>query len=300
MTKVIQLLKGACDMHLHSGPSLVPRSVDDVEAVQRYTEAGMSAVVIKDQYFMSTQRAHYINTYIFKGTHTTAYGSVALNNTVGGLSPHVVDAAIKSGAKVVWMPTVSSKRHVEKARERARKGQSGIVGVPPPKDPLYPEVPLEIVDNSGTLLPQISEICKLIAKADIVLGSGHISVAETRLLVDEAKRQGVQKIVVDHPNIMGYQKDDILEMVDKGAMIELVAAVALAEPGGIEELVGLIEMITPEHAILVSDLGQPAFPFPKPIDGLKDLLGKLLASGITGDALETMLKKNPRRLLNIE
>lgn len=299
MDNAMQILKGACDMHLHSGPSLVPRSVDDVEAVQKYTEAGLSAVVIKDQYFMSTQRAHYINKYIFKDAHTTAYGSVALNNTVGGLSPHVVDAAIKSGAKVVWMPTVSSERHVEKAKERARKGQSGIVGVPPPKDPLYPEIPLKIVDNKGVLLGQIPEICRLIAKADIVLGSGHITVDETRLLVEEAKRQGVRKIIVDHPNIMGYRKEDMLEMVERGAMIELVAAVALAEPGGIEEIVDLIRTIAPENVVLVSDLGQPAAPFPKPIDGLKDLVSKLLGSGISELDLEIMLKENPKKLLNI-
>jgi hypothetical protein len=299
MDKSAHILNGACDMHLHSGPSLVPRSVNDVEAVRDYTEAGLSAVVIKDQYFMSTQRAFYINEYIFKGTHTTAYGSVALNNTVGGLSPHVVDAAIKSGAKVVWMPTVSSARHLEKAKERARKGQSGIVGVPLPKEPLYPEVPLKIIDNSGALLGQISEICRLIAKADIVLGSGHITIDETRLLVEEAKRQGVRKIVVDHPNIMGYQKSDMLEMVDRGAMIELVAAVALAEPGGIEEIVDLINTLTPENVVLVSDLGQPARPFPKPLAGLRTLVDNLLANGITEQSLGIMLKENPRKLMGI-
>lgn len=300
MDNTSKILSGACDMHLHSGPSLVPRSVDDVEAVQKYTEAGLAAVVIKDQYFMSTQRAHYINTYIFKGTHTKAYGSIALNNTVGGLSPHVVDAAIKSGAKVVWMPTVSSEKHVKRAIENAKKGQPHLKGVPLPKNPLFPEIPLKIIDPNGKLLPQISDICRLIAEADIVLGSGHISLEETRLLVDEAKRRGVKKIIVDHPNILGYRKEDMLEMTDKGALIELVAAVALVEPGGIEELVDLIKTITPERVVLVSDLGQPAAPFPKPIEGLKDLVNKLLDAGISEKDLNTILKKNPRHLLSLD
>jgi hypothetical protein len=300
MDKVFELLNGACDMHLHSGPSLVPRAVDDVEAIQAYSEVGMLAMVIKDQYFMSTHRAHFINKYIFKGTHTTAYGAIALNNSVGGINPNVVDAAIRSGAKVVWMPTVSAERHIERAKERAKKGLSHIVGIPVPADPLYPEIPLKLTDNDGSLLSQIPEICRLIAKADIVLGSGHVTVSETRLLIEEAKRQGVRKIVVDHPNILGYQKEDIMEMADRGAMIELVAAVALAEPGGIEEIVGLIKMITPEKVVLVTDLGQPAYPFPLPIVGLKDLLKKLLESGITSQEIDIMLKKNPKRLLNLD
>jgi hypothetical protein len=300
MDKVMELLKGACDMHLHSGPSLVPRSVDDVEAIQAYSEAGMLAMVIKDQYFMSTQRAHFINKYIFKGTHTTAYGSIALNNSVGGLSPHAVDAAIRSGAKVVWMPTVSAERHIERAKERAKKGLSHIVGIPVPAKPLYTEIPLKIIDENGALLSQIPEICRLVAEADIVLGSGHITVNETRILIEEAKRQGVKKIVVDHPNILGYTKEDIMEMAGRGAMIELVAAVALAEPGGIEEIVGLIKMITPEKVVLVTDLGQPAAPFPLPIIGIKDLIKKLLDSGIEEQEIETMFKKNPKRLLNLD
>lgn len=298
--KVAELLNGACDMHLHSGPSLVPRSVDDIEAIQAYTDAGLIAMVIKDQYFMSTHRAHFINKYIFKGTHTTAYGSIALNNSVGGLSPHAVDAAIRSGAKVVWMPTVSAERHIQRAKERAKKGLSHIVGIPVPEKPLYNEIPLKIIDKEGMLLSQVSEICRLIAEADIVLGSGHITVNETRMLIEEAKRQGVKKIVVDHPNILGYKKEDIMEMVERDAMIELVAAVALAEPGGIEEIVGLIKMITPEKVVLVTDLGQPAYPFPLPITGLKDLISRLLESGITEDEIETMLKKNPKRLLNLD
>ena len=300
MDRVMELLNGACDMHVHTGPSLVPRSIDDVEAVERYSELGLLAMVIKDQYFMSTQRAQFLNKYVFKGTHTTAYGAIALNNSVGGVCPHAVDAAIRTGAKVIWMPTVSAERHVERARERARKGLSHIVGIPVAANPLYEEIPLKLVDRDGALLGEVKEICSLIARADIVLGTGHVTVAEARLLIDEAKRQGVKKIVVDHPHILGYRREEMQEMADKGAFIELVSAYALAEPGGMELTAELIRLIGPERVVLVTDLGQPAAPFPLPSVGIKDFVAKLLALGIQECEIDTMLKQNPKRLLNLD
>jgi hypothetical protein len=300
MDRVMELLNGACDMHVHTGPSLVPRSINDVEAIEAYSKLGLLAMVIKDQYFMSTQRAEFLNKYVFKGKHTTAYGAIALNNSVGGVCPHAVDAAIRSGAKVIWMPTVSAEKHVERAKERARKGLSHIVGVPVAVNPLYEEIPLKIADKDGALLNEVKEICSLIAKADIVLGTGHVTVDEARLLIDEAKRQGVKKIVVDHPQILGYSKEDVLEMADKGAFIELIAAYALAEPEGMDVTTELIRLVGPERVVLVTDLGQPSAPFPLPAVGIKDFVSKLMCMGIEGCEIDVMLKRNPKRLLNLD
>ena len=42
------------------------------------------------------------------------YGGITLNSPVGGFNPFAVDTAIKMGAKMVWMPTISSLNHLEK------------------------------------------------------------------------------------------------------------------------------------------------------------------------------------------
>lgn len=44
-----ELLIGAVDMHLHSGPALTPRGFDHVEVIRSSIKAGMRAIVIKDQ-----------------------------------------------------------------------------------------------------------------------------------------------------------------------------------------------------------------------------------------------------------
>ena len=41
------------------------------------------------------------------------FGSIALNNSVGGVNPYVVEAAINFGVKIVWLPTVSARQHME-------------------------------------------------------------------------------------------------------------------------------------------------------------------------------------------
>jgi hypothetical protein len=35
MDKITKLLKGAVDLHVHSGPGLIPRSLDHAEAVKQ-------------------------------------------------------------------------------------------------------------------------------------------------------------------------------------------------------------------------------------------------------------------------
>src|SRR5665647_1621589 len=46
--RIDNLLKGAIDPHVHSGPSIAPRAVDHLELAQVYSAAGLAAVVTKD------------------------------------------------------------------------------------------------------------------------------------------------------------------------------------------------------------------------------------------------------------
>jgi hypothetical protein len=40
------------------------------------------------------------------------YGGLVLNWIAGGLNPHAVDASIKMGGRMVWMPTLSAQHHI--------------------------------------------------------------------------------------------------------------------------------------------------------------------------------------------
>ena len=46
--KVDDLMRGAVDLHCHSGPSVMERLVDHIEAVEEAATNGMRAVLFKD------------------------------------------------------------------------------------------------------------------------------------------------------------------------------------------------------------------------------------------------------------
>lgn len=129
-----EILHGACDMHVHSGPALVARGIDHVEAVRVCAEAGMRALVIKDQHVPSGNIAQIIQKYFVKPEENfNVYGGLILGNTQGGLNPAVVEAAIGYDTKVIWMPVLSSQYHRDCTARMNAKATSSL---PKPKYPL--------------------------------------------------------------------------------------------------------------------------------------------------------------------
>ena len=96
---------GLIDLHVHAGPSVMPRELDGVDMYKEAVAAGYSAYVIKDHYFPTMMSAENISRHMDDGK-CKVYGGLALNNSVGGLNLKAVDAACALGAKIIWMPTV--------------------------------------------------------------------------------------------------------------------------------------------------------------------------------------------------
>ncbi len=293
MENIDTLLKGVVDLHVHSGPGMIPRKLDHYEATRQALGAGIRALVLKDHHAMTCGAARFINEYLAKGEPVKAYGAVCLNNTAGGLSPHVVDAAIKYGAGIIWFPTVSAENHIESHKDKAKKK-----GFPDTKEKPLPEKPLRIVGVDNKLLPEVSEICRLIAKADVILGTGHLSAAEVRLLIDEARLQGVKRILVDHPEFtVNATLPEMVEFAEKGAFIEHTCVIAINDLTT-EYLIEMIRTVGPERTIISSDLGQTTQPYP--VEGLARVMRTLLDNGIKEDEVDLMFRKNPAFLLGIE
>ena len=111
--------------------------------------------------------------------------------------------AIKLGAKVIWMPSLDSSQTYRVNKKDPKKGLSILEGG------------LE----GDKLLPVMKEIFKLIAQSDVILDTGHLSPKESLLLIDEAKKYGVKKILINHPNGISVRAsiDEQKEMARKGA-----------------------------------------------------------------------------------
>ena len=292
MDKVEKLLQGGVDLHVHSGPGLIPRSLDHVEAAKQAIAAGMKALVVKDQHAMTSHAIYFLREHIFKDAPIQIYGGIVLNNTAGGINPYTVDAAIKYGGKMVWMPTLSSKNHIE-AHSGGHK-----TSFPGTKEKPLEETPLTILGQNGGLLPQVTEICKLIARANIILATGHLYLSEIKLLVSEAKKQGVKKILMNHPEfIVNAPIPDMVSLADQGVFIE--HSYALFHSGTVkrEYLVEMIKAVGAERTIIGSDLGQMTNPYP--VDGLKACIKDLLERGIKEEEIDFMFRKNPAKLLDL-
>ena len=119
--RVDALLKGAVDMHCHSGPSVMPRLLDHIDAVEEAGAAGMRALLFKDHYYSATPITELLNgRYARLGVQMLS--GVPLNDTSGGLNPFAVDHGLKLGARLIWMPTFSAANHIRhnRSQEHAR------------------------------------------------------------------------------------------------------------------------------------------------------------------------------------
>jgi predicted metal-dependent TIM-barrel fold hydrolase len=115
------------------------------------------------------------------------------------------------------------------------------------------------------------------------------------MLVREARRQGVEHIVVTHaltpPVRMSIAQ--MKEAAQLGAYLELVYGRMNAA-----EWARAIREVGPEHIILSSDLGQPNSPLHP--DGMVAYFAALKKEGITDAQIDLMSKTNPARALGLQ
>src|SRR6266699_2022757 len=97
-----ELVRGAYDLHVHTGPDLLPRSATDLELAYRCRERGLAGFVIKSHYMPTAPRAETVRRLV---PDINVLGSVVLNTAVGGMNPVAVEIAARAGARLVWMPT---------------------------------------------------------------------------------------------------------------------------------------------------------------------------------------------------
>ncbi|MBM4432662.1 MAG: hypothetical protein FJ025_01505 [Chloroflexi bacterium] len=276
-----QLLKGAIDFHVHADPDPVfDRRLDALDLAVQAKEAGMKAVVFKCHHYGTAPLVNTVNRVV---PDFRLLGSLTLNKGAGGLSPEVVEVAVKLGAKVIWMPTYSSVVDTE------RRGAS-------------PEEGLSLIDRHGKLVPAIEPILKIIKDNDLVLGTGHVSVPEIYALTNEARRRQI-KLTITHPLTKGFGSTLTVgqqqELVNKGAYIEHCFVACTPAFGNLDPavIVEHIKAVGAEHCILSTDFGQAVNP--APIDGFRTMLDRMLKSGLSEKELEILVKVNPARLLDL-
>ena len=118
--------------------------------------------------------------------------------------------------------------------------------------------------------------------------------------MEAAAKAGHTQVVVSHPNfVVGIERRQAVELAALGATIEHDIAMYYDDKHfTVPELLEWIDLIGPERTSLGSDLGQVGNPLP--VDGYKQILGKLLDSGVPEKAIRLMVRDNPSRLIGLD
>ncbi len=296
MGKADDLLRGAIDMHFHGYPELsfdTPHRYTDEESARLMVKAGMRGFVLKSHFWPTVGRAYYLRQAV---PDLEVFSSITLNSCVGGIKKWALEAAVKQGAKVVWMPSWSAKSDIR------RNGVIHLVRRYLPSLEKYMENDgIALMDERGELFPEIKEILALIREYDIALFTGHISILESIALAREAKRIGYKKLVLNHPDSrsIGANFEQIVEFAGLGGYVEICALGLMPlflriTPNDFKKT---IQTVGASRCILTSDSffeWAPSGP-----EMLRMLIASLLEVGIKEEEIIEMNQVNPKILLNL-
>ncbi|MET0491690.1 MAG: DUF6282 family protein, partial [Actinoplanes sp.] len=215
------LVSGAYDTHVHVGPDVMERRIDDLDLARRCAETGLAGFVLKSHYVPTAERAAVVRKAV---PGVDVLGAITLNGSVGGMNPAAVEIAGRQGARIVWMPTVDSRNQRGSTATDlpgAKPAMWGALQADLHAQGIVPEV-VQVVDPDGVVLPQVRQVLRVLARHDLVLATGHLNGGEIVAVVRAAKEEGVRRIVVTHPEFTSqrlsveYQQ----ELAETGALLE--------------------------------------------------------------------------------
>src|SRR6266576_6875009 len=146
-----RVLQGTIDIHVHSAPDNVPRSIDGLDVAKLARTRGMRGIVLKNHYEPTASLAFLARKEV---PGIEVFGGIDLNLTVGGMNAAAVEhmTQITGGfGRLVWMSTFDAENQVRVSKEHR---------------------PFVRVAKDGQLLPEVKDVIGVIAKHNLVLATG--------------------------------------------------------------------------------------------------------------------------------
>jgi hypothetical protein len=282
-------IKGLIDFHTHAAPDSFGRAIDDDELAALAASRQMEAIVFKNHVTHTADRAWLVRKHV---PGIKVFGGITLNRAVGGLNPQAVEWMwrMQGGyGRVVWFPTFDADNHVRKS------------GTAPSG--------LRVVDERGQVLPEARAVLKICAAQRLVVQTGHASAEEALALIEAAREEGCDRVVVTHAqfDVVDMSLAQMKKAAAMGGKMELCALLMLTGPDSplewmrhapripLADTAARIKAVGAQHFVLGTDLGQTGNP--TPADGLQMFVTGLLAQGITREQIETMGREIPGALL---
>ena len=241
----------------------------------------MRGVVLKNHWSETASIAYLVRKHGVQGIEV--FGAVSLDTPVGGMNAQAVRYMVDvtgGWGRIVWLPTHDSEHEVTYNKE---------------------ERPLVRVARDGALLPETLEVIALVAEHGLTLATGHVTPEETLMILQEARKRGVTRLIVTHPlldpQFTFMSMHQLRAAVDLGAIIEITAGSLWREGPGRERVLEAIRAIGPASFFVASDSGLTGTP--NHTDSLVLAARVLRQNGVDERALNVMFKENPARLLGL-
>ena len=285
-------LDGAVDLHVHTYPCIFQRRIDDRQAAQAASDAGMEAIVLKSHHESTVSRAYLLQQEF---PNLKIFGGVVMNQYVGGINPAAAEVALRLGAKEVWMPTIDAAHHVDVHGARGSydtqtSGSEFVWG-----DPIS-----AVVD--GKVTNETMVVLELIAKHDAMLGTAHLSLEEIRPLLVAAKDRGVKKILLTHPYFRvpaGMTVDFIKDMVRLGAIAEFgyCTISPMWAYVNLEFTKKVMDEVGYDNCLVMSDTGQSHNPMPPEAVWL--YAQGLYEKGVSPGNVDKLIRTTPKAMVGL-
>jgi len=288
-------LEGAYDLQVHVAPDVIERRIDDLDLAKEFLAHGLRGFVLKSHYMSTAERAKVVSRAI---PGIEAYGAISLNHAVGGLNPVAVELAGRSGAKIVWMPTVDAANETAGRTDGPKEKlpfwakiqrELAATGINPP--------PISVIDAAGNVTDAARRCIEVIVKHNMVLATGHLGRAEIFALVKTARAMGAKKVVVTHAEFpsQNLSAEEQLELAQMGALIEHCFTTMHTGKAPWEAVLPSIRKVGPTRCILSTYLGQTINP---PVaEGFAMFAQRLLDAGFTVEEVRRMTVVNPSALV---
>ena len=284
-------ITGSCDLHIHSGPDCVERWGDTIDIARVAVEMGMRAIVFKDHFRPTTHKAILTNRAV---PDIDCFSLHACNHPQGGINYRCVMMSVEEGVKVIQMPTMDSLHQHSKPKQghlftHFKFGQK--------------VEPISIY-NPGTkqLTDDLHKIIEAVIKNDLILSNGHLSPEETFNLFKAAKKKSKKvKLMVEHPNgNAAFTHDWVKKIAAQGALhnISYNACNPLFAGKHPREAAAMIKAVGPQHCTLITDGGNHTSP--PPAIGMEVFANMMNFCGISKKDIDTMIKKNPAKILGLK
>jgi hypothetical protein len=291
-----ELVRGAYDLHIHIAPDVPTRIIDDVSLAHRFAEVGLAGFGLKSHYTSTAERAQIVSG---AAPGVKAIGTLTLNWAVGGMNPLAVEIAAREEARIVWMPTVDSPAETAGRTEpkpgdkvpQWAKLQHELRGLG------FSVEAVHVTDDAGRLLPETRLVLQTIARHGMILATAHLGRDDTFAVVDGAFEEGVDHVVVTHPEFtcQNFSIEDQVALAEKGCLIERCLTTPHSGKTTFEHVFDGVRAVGIERNFFSSDCGNPDYP---PVeDGLPIWADRLLEAGFAEDEIRLMVVDNSRRLV---